>query len=150
MGTYNSILLYKSFNIPVSFDVATMALLSYNKSEFNIEKTGNSEYKLLSHFSFGVGKMGAKRLEGINLQLQLKAINDTTTEITLESSLRPELIIISIITPFAIWSILNNSTQVPHWIAALFPIAIIWFWLVYRFQEQRLALKTERYLMSLS
>ena len=149
MGVYSSILLGKTLDVQVPFDKVTAYLSSYPNKHFDIQKLTATEYKVIAHYSMGIGKMGAKWAEGINVILTLKALSDTTTKVEITSTLRIELVFFSIISALAIFFMVNSSEKQSIWSIVFFPVALIWFWLVYRFQEKRLALKIEQNLLSL-
>ena len=150
MGTYSSLLLKKQFKVSASVVEVENRLAQYTQNEFTIKKVSQNKYKFLSNTSVGtmVLRSGGS-VEGIKIYALFDPQDNNSVNVTLKTKVRVELVLTSgIAVLFAInFSLINNEQSYPTWTIIFLPIIMIGFWLVYRFQEQMLALKVERYLL---
>jgi hypothetical protein len=153
MGAYGSLLLKKQFKMSASSVEIENRLAQYPQDEFAVKKVSQNEYKFISNTSIGtmVLRSGGS-VEGIKIYALFESQDHNLVNVTLKTKVRVELILTSgIILLFAInFYMINNEQSHSNWIIIFLPVILIWLWLVYRFQEQMLALKVERYLLSLS
>jgi hypothetical protein len=152
MVTYSSLLLKKQFLLSASITEVESKLARYSEDKFEIKKVNRHEYKFVSNSSIGtmVLRFGGS-VEGIKTYVLFEPQNNNSVNVTLKTKVRIELILISIIiVVFAIsFFLINNKHPQPTWAIIFLPFILIWFWFVYRFQEQKLISKVEDYLLSI-
>jgi hypothetical protein len=146
MNIIGKILLNKQFNIVGSLQSIETILLTDNGKSFILKKMNDCQYKCLANISIGtlLIKGGIGLVDGIKTMVVLKPVASNIIEVTLKTHLRIELVLVAIIWLSVICFQFSGGQNAPLWVdLALFPATLIWFWGVYRFQEQRLQLKIE-------
>lgn len=147
-----SILIQKKLDLPLSKDYLEQQLKNYTESYFRVE-TSDEEFRLISNFSSGtmIVKGNPGMIEGIKIFCKFEEpLNSTLTRIILFTKLRIELKCFGIIWFISILFQFLSKAEMPFWInSLLFPITIIWFWIVYRIQEIKLLKKVENYFNTL-
>ncbi|MDB5285324.1 MAG: hypothetical protein JWR05_273 [Mucilaginibacter sp.] len=146
MNIIGKILLNKQFNIVGSLQSIETILLTDNGKSFILKKMNDCQYKCLANISIGtlLIKGGIGLVDGIKTMVMLRPVADNIIEVTLKTQLRIELVFVVTIWLSVICYQISGHQNVSLWVdLALFPATLIWFWGVYRFQEQRLQLKIE-------
>jgi len=116
--------------------------------EFNIEWISDKEFKVFSKISIGTIMMNnfPGFFDGIKGYGTLSELKNGNTQINLTTKLRVEMYFVGIVSAIFILLGIFSDEKFPLWLFFLFPIILIWFWLVYRFQEKRLFKKVRNYI----
>ncbi len=116
--------------------------------KFDLEWLSDNEFKVLSKFSIGTIMLNNHPgfFDGIKGYGTLTELSNGNTQINLTTKLRVEMYFTGIISIIFILVFIFSDEKVPSWLYFIFPIMIIWFWFVYRFQEKILFKKVRNYI----
>jgi len=116
--------------------------------KFNLDWISDNEFKFLSKISVGTITVNYNPgyFDGIKGYAKLTELNNGKTRVELYTKLRVEMYVFGILFVMVLFIFLFSKENLPVWTLFLFPIMIIWFWFVYRFQEKRLFEKIKKYL----
>ena len=116
--------------------------------EFKLDWISDNEFKFLSKISIGTIMLNYSSgyFDGIKGYAKLIELNNGKTKIELNTKLRVEIYFIGILSIVFLLVFLFSTENIPIWTLFLFPITIMWFWFVYRFQEKLLFKKVRKYL----
>lgn len=147
MGLAKYLTLKNEFEINNSAQELQSQLADKNISKFDVEFLGFREYKITAKLSVGIEmSLGSGFSLPICTSLKLEDV-ENKTKVKLKTSIRPELVIISLIWIVTIFFQFFSNTKIPIAITlVLFPLIIGWFWLIYRGQEESLHIIVEKYL----
>ena len=116
--------------------------------KFKLDWISENEFKFLSKISVGTIMLDYNPgyFDGIKGYAKITELNSGNTKIELTTRLRIEMYFIGILSVILLLIFLFSNQKMPVWILFLSPVMIIWFWIVYRFQEKRLFEKVRKYL----
>lgn len=116
--------------------------------KFKLDWISDDEFKFLAKVTIGTIMMKYKLgfFDGIKGYAKLTELNNGNTKIELSTKLRVEMYVIGILSIIFPLVFIFSNENIPIWTLFLFPIAIIWFWFVYRFQEKILFEKVRKYI----
>jgi len=118
--------------------------------KFKLEWVSENEFKISSKISLGTlmidGFPGA--VDGIKGFGKLTELNNGKTKIELKTKFRIELYLVGIIFILALIGSLLSGKEIPVFGILLFPVIVLWFWVIYRFQEKLLFKKVRNYIIS--
>ncbi len=147
---FSWITLRDEFVFEGSLEALNEKLRFQNNKKFRVEWTNAHQFKFLAKFSFGtMAVFGFPNIvDGIKGYASLAEKTESKVEVKLKTKVRIELIVSGVLflllTLFGYIKkevfLLNN-----HYI---FLVALIWFWFVYRVQEQLLFNKLKKYLQT--
>jgi L-asparagine transporter-like permease len=142
------ILLRESFELNSSILELKEQIRSKKERKFNLDWISDNEFKFLSKVSIGTIMLNYNPgyFDGIKGYAVLTELNNGNTKIELSTKLRFEMYFLGILFIVFLLLFLFNKENLPIWTLFLFPVMIIWFWFVYRFQEKRLFEKVKKYL----
>ena len=123
--------------------------IRYKKERnFKLEWISESEFKVLSKLSLGTLILDSNPncFDGIKGYGKLIELENGNTKIDLKTKIRIELYFVTVIPLLAIIVSFLSNKEVPLWSILLYPIIILWFWFVYRFQEKILFNKVKKYI----
>lgn len=146
MGAYNSILLRRQFEVPISADFLAKILSSKKDDDLNVRIIDKYNYKILSYSSFGTLIGGGILMDGIKIYTTLQPASVDKTLIILKTRFRIDLYFIIFVSLIFVL-IGSTSNTFPLWSMFIFPLVTIWFWFIYRAQENKLADEVEAYLI---
>jgi len=146
MGDFNSILLKRQFEVPLDIEILVTSLSSKLDDDFTVRKINEYNFDVIAYSSFGIlrGPFG-QVTDGIKVYVNFAPGHEKKTLVTLGTNFRIELyfaIFISLCLGMA--GALNQIF--PFWAYFFFPFMILFFWIVYRIQENTLANDVEDYL----
>ncbi|MDB5004075.1 MAG: hypothetical protein JWQ34_2300 [Mucilaginibacter sp.] len=148
MSWLSRFLIHKQFDINCSIETANNKLSLSPDYDFSISKTDSYRYKFLSDYSVGTLSGAEFFVDGIKIYGSFTSINESKVNVVLSTRTRIELKLIGFFWfVFILYEAFGN-VNVPLWTNFIFPVVLIWFWLVYRFQENRLLSDLEDYLRS--
>ena len=115
---------------------------------FNLEWISDKEFKVISKVSIGIIMLNnfPGFFDGIKGYGTLTELNNGNTQIHLTTKLRVEMYFIGILSAIFFLVAIFSNEKFPIWLFFLFPIMLVWFWFVYRFQEKRLFQKVRNYI----
>ncbi len=143
MGAFNRILLHRQIVIRKPADIIISKL--YSNNDFKVKKLNDENYKILAKISFGVGSSGIL-FDGIKVYLTFTRDGENTI-LMFTTRLRIELIFLMLLEVIFIIILLSTGvSELSLWPLGIIPVCIIWFWAVYRYQENSLADDVEAYL----
>ncbi|MCR9263694.1 MAG: hypothetical protein NXH86_06025 [Flavobacteriaceae bacterium] len=142
------ILLKESFELNSSTLELKEQIRLKKERKFNLDWISDNEFKFLSKVSIGTIMLNYNPgyFDGIKGYAVLTELNNGNTKIELSTKLRFEMYFLGILFIVFLLLFLFNKENLPIWTLFLFPVMIIWFWFVYRFQEKRLFEKVKKYL----
>ncbi|WP_421810354.1 hypothetical protein [Flagellimonas sp.] len=142
------ILLKESFELNSSTLELKERIRLKKERKFNLDWISDNEFKFLSKVSIGTIMLNYNPgyFDGIKGYAVLTELNNGNTKIELSTKLRFEMYFLGILFIVFLLLFLFNKENLPIWTLFLFPVMIIWFWFVYRFQEKRLFEKVKKYL----
>lgn len=149
MGFLNPISLNKQFEVRGSAGSIDHYISRNEPKGFSIQKLSNYEYRFLSDLSLGTliknGRLSA--VNGIQTRGIVTPVNKDKAIVTFNTKLRFELILTACLwVIIALFQIVGKQ-PIPVWITAiLFPAILVFFFLLYRIQENVLQTKAEQYL----
>lgn len=116
--------------------------------KFNLDWISDNQFKFLSKLSVGTIMLNFNPtyFDGIKGYAKLTELNNGNTKIELTTRLRIEIYFIIILSVVFLLIFLFSNTKIPIWVLFIFPMMIIWFWIVYRFQEKKLFENVIKYL----
>ncbi len=116
--------------------------------KFKLEWIADKEFKVLSKISFGtiIIDSSPEYFDAIKGYGKLTELNNGKTIIDLNTKLRIEIYFVIIIFVLAIIASLFSSKEIPIWSVLLFPIIVLCFSFIYRFQEKLLFEKVRNYI----
>jgi len=136
----------------IEFKGSTSELKEYirfkKERKFKLDWISDNEFKFLSKISVGTIMINYNPgyFDGIKGYAKLSELKNGNTKIELTTRLRIEMYFFGILSMIFLLVFFFSKENIPIWILFLFPIIIIWFWFVYRFQEKRLFEKVKKYL----
>jgi len=133
MGNYNSFLLKRDFEVPMNADFLSKILFSKNDSDFKVSYIDKYQFKVFAYTSLGT--LGP--FSRIKVYVIFKAIDSLKTSVTIKTKLRIEFYFITLI--FLLLLAMGYPFNISIWPLLFLPITYIWFWFVYRAQENELA-----------
>ena len=146
MGAYNSILLKREFEVSMSADFLSKILASKNDSDFRIDVIYKYNFKAFAYSSIGTISGLNPFTSGIKIFVKFQSIETNKTLVTIRTKLRIEFYFIAFV--LLLFIIADCSFKTFSILTFLiFPIITVWFWLVYRSQENELANTVENYLI---
>jgi len=122
-------------------------LIRFKKDQgFRLEWIDQFNFKFISNFSLGTIIVNYFPTEGIKGFAKLSEIENGKTKLELTTTVRIELYLLtlSFLILFAVG--LFSQEPWPVWTFLVFPLALLWFWWVYRIQEKRLFKKLKKYI----
>ncbi|TSD66864.1 hypothetical protein FFF34_005535 [Inquilinus sp. KBS0705] len=146
MSFLDKVVLTKTFSLGKSVDIVQEILQAGNDDKYILKKIDDLQYTCLANSSIGtlIIKGGAGLVDGIKTQVSLNPLDSKLTEVTMKTRIRIELYMVIIIWLVVVYTELFGSQYIPFWInLVVFPVTLLWFWFVYRFQELRLQNKIE-------
>ena len=120
-----------------------------NGRRFRIEWTGYNSFKFFAKLSLGTLIVSGmpSAAEGIKGFAELKEVENNTTQIHLKTKVRIELyFFLSIFIVFYIIGLASEG-KIPDWFPLILPCGLLWFWFVYRIQENILFASLKNYLI---
>lgn len=144
----NKILLKDEIEFRGSIEELKKRLNEPKGRKYDIEWISNYEFKFLSKWSIGTMMLKGlpDAIDGIKGYGKIKL--DDKIKIYLTTKIRIEIyIIIAFFILTFVVSIFSNG-KIPMWIHLLFPIFLIWFWGVYRIQENKLFNTVKKHLLN--
>jgi hypothetical protein len=149
MGFFNPISLNKQFEVRGSAGSIDHYISRNEPKGFSIQKLTNYEYRFLSDLSLGTliknGRLPA--VNGIQTKVIVTPVNKDKAIVTFKTKLRFELILTAFLWVVITLFQLVGKQPIPVWITAiLFPAVLVFFFLLYRIQENVLQSKAEQYL----
>ncbi|HHC78396.1 MAG TPA: hypothetical protein ENK46_00835 [Flavobacteriia bacterium] len=121
------------------------------KRPFHLKWISSNQFKVLSNFSLGtmIFNNNPGFMEGIKGIGKLTELNDKKTRIELSTRIRIEIYFIAALTILSplVFFLTEEKLLLGH--LFLFPATLIWFWIIYRFQEKILFKKVKNYIGSL-
>ena len=151
MGPTKYLTLSKVFEINSSIEQLQQQLLNKNIPKFDAEFLSFKEYHINAKLSVGIA-ISFSGLFNFPICTSLKLMEETQnkTIVNLKTYVRPELIFISLLWIISLLFKLFSETKIPFAIPfVVFPLILIWFWFVYRTQEESLHTAIEKYLKEL-
>ncbi|WP_026728573.1 hypothetical protein [Flavobacterium denitrificans] len=120
------------------------------EQKFRLEWISENDFKILSKISLGtfILNSNSKYFEGIKGFGKLKELKNGKTKIDLIAKLRIELYFIAIIPLLILVGSFLNGEKIPLLSIFLIPFVILWFWVIYRFQEKMLFRKFRNFTMT--
>ncbi|GGW99934.1 hypothetical protein [Salegentibacter mishustinae] len=117
-----------------------------NEKKFRIKWSNLSSFKFYSRFSIGTLYMQGfpKIMEGIRGFGKIEKIDNNSTRLILSTKIRFELYFVLILFSIVIFAQIINDTKIPFWSIIIFPVILLWFWLVLRIQEKLLFKKFKK------
>ncbi len=113
-------------------------------NDFTIEWYSNYEFDVVSKLSFGV--VSNYMFSGISLNARIIESSDQKIIISLSTFPRFELFIIGLFSIFFFFYYILSEEYMPFWVLLIMPIALLWFWYIYRSQEKGLLKDFKKYL----
>ena len=143
-GIIEKTLLKESFEYNGSISELKEQIRFKKERKFNLDWISDNEFKFLSKISVGTIMLNFNPgyFDGIKGHAKLTDLNNGRTKI----ELRLEMYVIGILFVVFLLIFLFSNENLPIWTLFLFPLMIVWFWFVYRFQEKRLFEKVKEYL----
>lgn len=116
--------------------------------KFKLEWISNKEFKVISKISIGtiIIDLNPGYFDGIKGYGKLTELNNDKTEVKLTTKLRIEMYFVGILFVIFLLVFFFSDENMPIWTLFLFPVTIIWFWFIYRFQEKLLFEKVRKYI----
>lgn len=149
---FNPASLTKAFELKAPIQAVTNHISRSTPRGFSVTRLSNFEFIFLADLSLGTliksGKPPA--VNGIQTRVVLKPFNKTGTGVTFTTKLRVELIF-----TLGMWGVFAlaqfaGKLPVPLWVTtAFFPGLLLFFFFIYRIQENVLQAKAEAYLRQL-
>ncbi|MEM6963978.1 MAG: hypothetical protein AAF573_04365 [Bacteroidota bacterium] len=148
-GIIDKLLLKDKIEYQGSFEELKKRLNDSKNRKYRVEWISDKEFKFLSNWSLGTmivnGLPGA--VDGIKGYGTIKDLKENNKiEIQLKTKVRIEMYFITGIFVFFFVVGILSKEKFPIWIYFLLPIFLIWFWGVYRIQENSLFKKVKQHL----
>jgi hypothetical protein len=147
-GVLSRIILKDEFLFNGTVEQLEEKLRFQNNQKFRIEWVDYQSFKFLSNFSLGtmMVKFNPGFADGIKGYAQLIETESSKTKVSLRTKIRIELYFFLAVMLIAIIAVLVSEEVFPLWMLWLTPLGLLWFWFVYRMQEQILFSKLKNYL----
>lgn len=134
------------YNGSISELKENLSLKKYRK--FDLDWISDDEFKFTSEYSFGTIKLDYNPgyFDGINGYAKLTSLNNGKTKVDLSTKLRTEMYLFGALCFVVLLIVTLSNGKLPIWSLFIYPITIVWFWYVYRFQEKKLFEEVKTYL----
>jgi len=134
-------------------DGSIIDILKYvsNKTKrFKYIKGGASENSFVisntSSFGIAISLESNISTKQISVYVEINNIDENYSKLTLRTKLRIEVIVLTMITIPLYGILLYNIGSFPNWLFVLPLVVLIWFFIIYRFQENALIEEIEKVL----
>ncbi|KOP40287.1 MULTISPECIES: hypothetical protein [unclassified Flavobacterium] len=116
--------------------------------KFKFEWISENDFKILSKISVGTFILNSNPgyFEGIRGFGKLTELKNGKTIIDLNTKLRVELYFAGILPTLTFIVSFLSSDKTPLWSFFLIPVVVLWFWFIYRCQEEILFRKFRNYI----
>ncbi|BFP40581.1 hypothetical protein FGF1_14260 [Flavobacteriaceae bacterium GF1] len=147
-GVLSRIILKEEFLFDGTVEQLGEKLRFQNNKKFRVEWIDHQSFKFLSNFSLGTLMINNNPgvVEGIKGYARLSETAYGKIKISLTTKVRIELYFFLAAMVIAIIAVLGSKDNFPIWMIWLTPLGLLWFWFVYRMQEQILFNKLKNYL----
>jgi hypothetical protein len=111
-----------------------------------VDSADKSEFRLQSKFSYGVGMMDEFQIGfwPITLYCRVQTLGLKKTRLMVKTKTRIEVIVLAVLVVLASFGIILSDEQAPVWLYFLFAGCVLWFQMIYRWQEKGLLEELEK------
>lgn len=142
----NKIILKDSIEYDGSANELKQIIREEGNLGFRVKWIDHSTFKFISNISLGTLLVNYLPVEGIKGIAKISELNNGKTIVELNTKIRIELYFFAVISIVLISVGLFSEEPWPIWTFAFFPIALLWFWWVYRLQEKGLFKRLKKYI----